>query len=57
MSDVSDTTILEFFQKTRREMGNPVEIIPWMYMAGAGTVAVASPWAFKTCSSIAPPNP
>jgi hypothetical protein len=47
MSDVSDTTIIEFFQKTRREMGNPVEIIPWMYMAGAGTASADLMLAFK----------
>lgn len=39
MSDISNTTILEFFQRTMREMGSPVEIREWMYMAGAGTAS------------------
>jgi len=47
MSDVSDTTILEFFQKTRREMGKPVEVLQWMYMAGAGTAGADLMLAFK----------
>lgn len=37
MADGSDETILSFFQRTRKETEQPVEVRSWQLMSGAGT--------------------
>lgn len=48
MTDAGNETILSFFLRTRREAGNPVEVRPWYYMAGAGASGEDLMIAYKT---------
>ena len=36
MSDVSDTTIIQFFLRSRAESGTPIKLEKWMYNSGVG---------------------
>lgn len=36
MSDISDSTILSFFLKSQKEIGQPIDVYSWQYMAGSG---------------------
>lgn len=47
MSDVSGETIISFFQRTRQAMGKPVQILSWMYNAGAGSAGSDLMVAYK----------
>lgn len=47
MSDVSGETIGSFFMRTRKEMGSPVQIVPWQFAAGIGAGSTDVVVAYK----------
>ncbi len=47
LSDVSGESILSFFMRTQREAGQPIDVYPWMYCAGAGLATSDMMIAYK----------
>lgn len=47
LSDVSGESILSYFVRVQREAGQPIEVHPWMYMAGAGSSSSDMMMVFK----------